>query len=93
MPAPYPDRVPAAEERHIVQSVVGFAVLADNAGTVDPQHHMHAANGNIVHQLVIGSLQKGRIHRKYRQFSHRSQCRGKCHGVLFGNAHIIVPVL
>ena len=81
-----------AEERHIVQSVVGFAVLADNAGTVDPQHHMHAANGNIVHQLVIGSLQKGRIHRKYRQFSHRSQCRGKSHGVLFGNAHIIVPV-
>ena len=43
---------------NVVQAVVRFAILAHNTGTVNAQHHVQSADRHIVHQLVIGPLEK-----------------------------------
>lgn len=54
----------AGEHWHIEKSLMGLAVLAYNACTVNAQNDVRPADGSVVYQLVVCPLQKAGIHRK-----------------------------
>ena len=68
--------------------MVGFAVPADNAGSVNGEHHMERIYGSVMYYLVIGALEEGRIYRKNGLHPPCGKSRRKGYGVLLRNSHI-----
>ena len=48
----------AAQIGDVISAGMGGAVGANQASTVEREHHRQVLNGDIVDQLVIGALQK-----------------------------------
>ncbi len=63
-------------------------VGADEAGAVDGEAHRQPLDGDVVHDLVVGALQEGRIDRRERLEAFGRQPGGKGHGVLLGDADV-----
>ena len=64
------------------------AVGADQPGAVDGEAHRQALDRDVVHDLVVGALQEGRIDRAERLQALGGQAGGEGHGVLLGDADV-----
>ena len=78
----------AAEIGDIERAGMGRAVGADEAGAVERKAHRQLLDGDVMHDLVIGALQEGRIDRGERLEAFGRQTRGEGDAVLLGNADI-----
>ena len=67
---------------------VGRAVGADQPGAVDGEAHRQVLDRDVVHDLVVGALQEGRVDRAERLEALGGEARGEGHGVLLGDADV-----
>ncbi len=67
---------------------MGRPVGADQPGAVDGEAHRQVLDRHVVHHLVEGALQEGRIDRAERPHALRGEAGGEGHRVLFGNADV-----
>ena len=67
---------------------MGRAVGADQAGAVDREAHRQALDRDVVHDLVVGALQEGRIDRGERLVAFGGEPGREGHGVLLGDADV-----
>ena len=77
-----------AEIGGVVIARMGGAVGADIAGAVDGEAHRQVLDGDVVHHLVIGALQEGRIDGAEGAHALAGETRGESDGVLLGDADI-----
>ena len=68
------------------------AVAADQTGAVHGQHHRQILQRNIVDQLIVGPLQKGRVDRHHGPEPIAGNARRDRHRVLLGDRHIEVAL-
>ena len=71
---------------------MGRTVGADLAGTIDGKGHVQVLQCDVVQQLIIGTLQKGRVDRDHRLQSVARHARGEGHRVLLGDADVEIPL-
>jgi hypothetical protein len=67
-------------------------ICADQAGTVQRKHHGQVLQGDVMNQLVIAALQKGRVNRHHRLEAFTGHAGGKSHRMLLGNADVVIAV-
>ena len=67
---------------------MGRAVGADQPGPVDGKAHRQPLHGDIVHHLVVGALEEGRIDGGKRLIAFGGKPGGKGHRMLLGDADI-----
>ena len=67
---------------------MGLAVIADQPGAVDRKAHRQFLDRHVVHDLVVGALQEGRVDRRERLHALGGEAGGKGHRVLLGDADI-----
>ena len=67
---------------------MGRAVVSDRAGSVDHENNGKILNADILHDLIVRTLQKGRINADYGFQTADSLPRGKRYGVFFRNADV-----
>ena len=78
----------AAEVGQVEGAGVGRAVGADQPGAIHGEAHRQPLQGDVVHHLVVGALQEGRIDRAERLEALGRQPGGKGHRVLLGDADV-----
>ena len=80
------------QKAHIKNAMVGGAVVTNQSCPVNGQDHMEMQQRHILHQLVIGTLQKRGIQRHHRD--HALFGQAACHrdGVLLRDPHIKGPL-
>ncbi len=64
------------------------AVGADEARPVDGEANGQPLDGDVVHDLVVGALQEGRVDRRERLQALRGEPAGERHRVLLGDADV-----
>ncbi len=67
---------------------MGLAVGADEPGAIDGKTHRQFLDRDVVHDLVVGALQKGRIDRGKRLHALGRETRGEGHRMLLGDADV-----
>ena len=67
---------------------MGLAVGADEAGAVDRKAHRQLLDRDVVHDLVVGALQEGRVDRRERLHALGGEAGGEGHRMLLGDADI-----
>ena len=82
----------AAEIGDVEGAGMGRAVGADQAGAVDGEAHRQALDRDVVHHLVVGALQEGRIDRGERLEAFGRQAGREGHRVLLGDADVEAAV-
>ena len=78
----------AAEIGEVERAGMGRAVSADEAGAVDREAHRQLLDRHVMHDLIVGALQEGRIDRRERLHALGGEAGGKGHGMLLGDADI-----
>ena len=78
----------AAEIGDVERAGVGRAVGADQAGAVDREAHRQALDRHVVHDLVVGALQEGRVDRGERLVALGGEAGREGHRVLLGDADV-----
>ena len=78
----------AAEIGDVERAGMRRAVGADQAGAVDGEAHRQALDRDVVHDLVVGALQEGRVDRGERLEAFGREAGGEGHRVLLGDADI-----
>jgi hypothetical protein len=68
--------------------MVRSAIFANKAGTVKAKDNRKVLQRHIVYQLVIGTLQEGRIYIAVHHHPLGCHTGRKGYSMLFGNAHI-----
>ena len=76
------------QKGRIEGAAMGCPVRADKTGAVDGKAHRQFLDRHVMHHLVIGALQEGRIDGAERLVAFACKPRGKGDGMLFGNADI-----
>ncbi len=71
---------------------MGLSVRPHQPGPIHRKHHMVAADGHIVQDLIVSPLQKGGINGAYGDTPPGGQTGGHGHCVLLRDAHIEKPV-
>ena len=71
---------------------MGWAICAHYSGPVDGECDIQMLNADVMDQLIVGALQKGRIDRDDRLHTIAGGARRKCQGMLFRNSHIKVAL-
>ena len=64
---------------------------ADDAGAIDGEANGKLLDGDVVHDLVVGALQEGRIDRRERLHALGGETGGKRHRMLLGDADVEGP--
>src|ERR1019366_9223067 len=82
----------AAEIGDIEGAGMGRPVGADQPRAVDGEAHWQALDGDVVHYLVVGALQEGRIDGGERLEALGGEPAAEGHRVLLGNADIAAAV-
>jgi hypothetical protein len=72
--------------------VVRRPVGTDQAAAVDGEDDGQVLQRDVVHQLVVAALQEGRVDGDHRLQSFAGEAGGEGHGVLLGDADIVVAV-
>ena len=67
---------------------MGRAVGADKPGAVHGKAHRQALDRDVVHDLVVGALQEGRVDRGKRLVAFGGKPGREGHGVLLGDADV-----
>ena len=78
----------AAEIGDVERAGMGRAVGADQAGAVDGEAHRQPLDRDVVHDLVVGALQEGRIDRGERLEAFGREPGREGHRMLLGDADI-----
>ena len=78
----------AAEIGDVEGAGMGRAVGADEPGPVDGEAHRQPLDGDVVHDLVVGALQEGRIDGGERLVAFGGEAGGKGHRMLLGDADV-----
>ena len=73
---------------HIERAGMGRAVGADQPGAIHGEAHRQALDGDIVDDLVVASLQEGRIDRAERLHAVGGEAGGEGDSVLLGDADV-----
>ena len=81
-----------AQVRDVVLTLVGGAISAHDAGTVQHKGDRQLLNPHVVDQLVVGPLQEGAVDRHHRLQAIGSHACGQGDGMLLSNAHIDVLI-
>ena len=71
---------------------MGRAVGANETGAVERKTHGQVLQGDVVDDLIVAALQKGRVDRAEGLVTLRRKSRRKGYGVLLGDARIEGPV-
>ena len=82
----------AAEIGDVEGAGMGRAVGADEPGAVHGEAHRQSLDGDVVHDLVIGALQEGRVDRGERLQALGRESGGEGHAVLLGDADVEAAV-
>jgi hypothetical protein len=82
----------AGEIRNVERTCVGWAIGTHQSCPVDGKAHRQMLDGDVVHDLVVSALEKGRIDRGERLIPFYRQPSGEGHRVLLGNADIEAPL-
>ncbi len=82
----------AAQEGEVVQARMGRAVRAHEACAVDGEQHGQVLQGDVVHGLVVAALQEGGVDRHDRLHAGGGQPAREGHGVLLGDADIVIAL-
>ena len=82
----------AAEIGDVEGAGMGRAVGADEPGAVDREAHRQPLDGDVVHDLVVGALQEGRIDGGERLEAFGREAGGEGHPVLLGDADVEAAV-
>ncbi|KAF5028891.1 hypothetical protein DSECCO2_654340 [anaerobic digester metagenome] len=77
-----------AQIGEVERAVVGGSVLADQAGAVEAEGHGQVLQADVVHDLVVGTLEKGRVDRDHGLEALHGEAGGEGHGVLLADAHV-----
>ena len=67
---------------------MGRAVGADQPGPVDREAHRQILDRDVVHHLIVGALQEGRIDRAEGPHALRGEAGGEGHRMLLGDADV-----
>ncbi len=67
---------------------MGRSVGADKPGPVDGEAHRQMLDGDVVHHLIVGALEEGRVDGREGLIAFRRETRGEGHRVLLGDADI-----
>ena len=67
-------------------------VSTDKTGPVNGENHVKLLHADIVHNLVISPLKKGRIYGKNRDHAAKRQPCRKCHRMFLRNSHVKVSL-
>ena len=78
----------AAQEGDVVGALMGGAIAADETGAIDREHDRQVLQRDIVHELVVGALQEGRVDRDHRLQALAGETCGESDGMLFGDRDI-----
>ena len=81
-----------AQVSEIEAAGVGRAVGADQPGAVQREAHRQILDRDVMHDLVVGALQEGRINRRERPKALRREPGGEGHRMLLGNADVEGPL-
>ena len=76
------------EERVVKNALVGDAVARDEPRAVDHENEGQFLNGDIVGELIVGALSKGRIQKNDGLHSAYGKSARKGDGVLLGDPHV-----
>ena len=71
---------------------MGGPVGADHAGPVDGEQHRQFLVHHVMHHLVVGPLQEGRIDGNHRLQAVTGHARGNGDTVLLGDGHVKIPL-
>ena len=82
----------AAEIGEVEAAGMGRAVGADRPGAVHGEAHRQRLDRHVVHHLVVGALQEGRVDRAERLHPLGRQAGGEGHRVLLGDADVEAAV-
>ena len=78
----------AAEIGEVERAGVGRPVGADEAGAIDGEAHRQLLDRDVMHDLVVGALQEGRIDRAERLKAFGRQAGRERDGMLLGDADV-----
>ena len=78
----------AAEIGDVERAGMGRTVGADKPGAVEREAHRQPLDRDVVHDLVVGALQEGRIDRRERLVAFGRKSGGEGHAVLLGDADV-----
>ena len=67
-------------------------VVADEAGAVHREHHVQLLEADVVHDLVVGALEEGRVDRGDRLGPLQRQAGREQDRVLLGDADVVVAL-
>ena len=81
----------AAQKTEVERTLVGGPIGTDNAGPVDSQGHIQFLYADVVDQLVIGSLQEGRVDCDHGLQAVAGGTSGESQRMLFGDTNVEVP--
>ncbi len=73
---------------HVEAAGMGRAVGADEPGAVDREADGQVLDRHVVHDLVVGALEEGRVDRAERAHALRGKPGGESHRVLLGDADV-----
>ena len=82
----------AAEIGDVEGAGMGRAVGADEAGAVHGEAHRQALDGDVVHDLIVGALQEGRVDGGERLQAFGREARREGYAVLLGDADVEAAV-
>ena len=68
------------------------AVVADEPGPVDGEHHRQVLQADVLHQHVEGALQERRVQGDHRPHAADGEAGGEHGGVLLGDADVVEAV-
>ena len=68
------------------------AVRAHQSAPVNREHHRQVLQGDVVNQLVVGALQKGRVDGYHWPHAFAGKSAGEGHRMLLGDADVEVAL-
>jgi hypothetical protein len=78
----------AGEVGYVERAGMGRSIRPDQPCPVDGEANRQMLDGDVMHHLVVGSLQEGRVDGGKRLEALGGQTSGEGHGVLLGDADI-----
>ena len=76
------------KKRQIKSPMMGCPVFSHQSSPINTKGHRQILGCHIMHNLIIGPLQKGRVHTDNRPHIISGETSGICHCMLLGNPDI-----
>jgi len=76
----------------VKQTVMSGPVLGGEPGAVHAEHHRQVLQRGVMNHTVVGALEEGGVDGANGMKPHGSQATGEQDRVLFGDAHVVIPV-